>query len=37
MAEKIVGVVIMAALFGLIHYRNFYWKGRWGRMTKGLR
>lgn len=37
MIEKVVAVCVLAALFGLIHYRNFYWRSSWERMTRGLR
>lgn len=37
MIEKVVSVGLMAVLFGLIHYRNFYHRSAWERMTKGLR
>jgi len=37
MFEKIAGIVLFAILFGLIHYRNTYWKSKWEKMTKELR
>lgn len=37
MFEKIIAFAIMGLLFGLVHYRNFYWKGQWEKKTKELR
>lgn len=37
MIEKVVAVGVMVVLFGLIHYRNTYYRSSWERMTKGLR
>ena len=40
-AEAVMGeflaVLLMGSLFGVIHYRNFYWRSRWEKMTTGLR
>jgi len=37
MIEKIVAFGVMVVLFGLIHYRNFYHRSSWERMTRNLR
>jgi hypothetical protein len=37
MVERVVSVGVMITLFGLIHYRNFYARTAWERMTRGLR
>lgn len=35
MFKHIMGLVGIIALFGLIHYRNFYWRPRWDRTWEG--
>lgn len=37
MADKIIGFIILGVLFGAAHYRNFYWRSRWEKMTRELR
>ena len=32
---EFLAVLLMGSLFGVIHYRNFYWRSRWEKMTTG--
>ena len=37
MFAKVIALILFVVLFGLIHYRNTYWKGQWEKKTKELR